>query len=195
MAQDPYTQDSSAHHATRRVRDPRSLATRRAAFAQQVIAAQEAQEAMAIADLEGVSRRMKQLRDRSGLSQYDAAYDMGVRPRTYQSWENGEVETTRANYDKVAAFYAEKVGQPVTSTWILFGQEDEPPISDSPLDFLSAPDVAELQEAVSALDRKLDQVLGRIAALAGEIGKVQRALSAQQESKPRAGRRSGSTGS
>lgn len=75
---------------------------------------------VAISELAEVSRRIKELRKRSGLKQYEVAAKINVPPRTYQSWENGEVETDKSNYAKVGRLFG------ASANWILFGQEHEP---------------------------------------------------------------------
>lgn len=83
---------------------------------------------MAISELHEVSERIKTLRNRAGLKQYEVAAKINVAPRTYQSWENGEVETSKENYGKVG----DALG--ASANWILFGREEEPPLptGDSP---------------------------------------------------------------
>jgi transcriptional regulator with XRE-family HTH domain len=83
---------------------------------------------MAVTDLSQVSARMKDLRKATGLKQHEVAQKLGEPPRTFQSWENGEVETDRANYKRVAAFYSRRLKpRKVTANWILFGQDEAPP--------------------------------------------------------------------
>jgi len=75
-------------------------------------------------DLDALKNRLKGLRGRLALSQAEAAAEMGVPYRTFQSWENGEVETSEANYERVAGFYKRKLAdETITKTWILYGDE------------------------------------------------------------------------
>lgn len=82
--------------------------------------------AVALAELSEVSKRIKELRGKTDLRQYEVAAELNVPPRTYQSWENGEVETDRENYRKIG----ELLG--ASANWILFGQEEEPAGEDEP---------------------------------------------------------------
>lgn len=84
---------------------------------------------MALAEPAHVKERMKALRKRSGLTQYEMAAKVKAPHRTFQSWENAEVETDKANYETVAAVYAKLLEEPVTANWILFGQDVEPPVA------------------------------------------------------------------
>ena len=87
----------------------RSLAERRADFAAQM-------RAMALSDLSDVSRRLKalhaDLEHRTGRqwTQYELADKLGIPHRTFQSWENGEVENRDGRgYDKMARFYSRRL--------------------------------------------------------------------------------------
>jgi hypothetical protein len=149
----------------------RTLAQRRADLEHQ-IRSRVAQN-MALTDPVHVRQRMKELRKRAGNpSQYKVADDLRVPPRTFQSWENAEVETDRRNYDKVAAYYTKKLKQKVTTNWILFGQDEEPPLPAATPDLLGefngdqAPDWAQrLIEQQAELDEKLTNVLEYLAYL------------------------------
>lgn len=101
---------------------------------------------MGLADLSQVRDRMKALRTRTGLKQYEVAQKIDVPPRTFQSWENGEVETERENYEKVAKFYG------VSANYILFGQDEEPPLPKA-VDFNQR--LADLETTVSELVNEL----------------------------------------
>ena len=187
MTQESRTQESRTPLAPYMPRDRRSLAARHSDFRRQVEAAVTAQETMAIADLQAVSGRIKELRKRAGNpSQYDVAYLMGVKPRTYQSWENGEVEPDKAKYEKVAAWYSKKLGTKVTANWILFGQDDEPPLSSGPLEQLSSADRAQrLEEKVDALQGTVEKLVAQQTKLLAELAKERAALRGRQPKKKR----------
>lgn len=78
-------------------------------------------------DLDAISVRMRELRGRLALTQAETAREMGVRPRTFQSWEYGEASTTKANYDAIAEFYSEKLGEVIRRSQILYGTKEPPP--------------------------------------------------------------------
>jgi ribosome-binding protein aMBF1 (putative translation factor) len=141
--------------------DHRSLAERRAAFAAQM-------RDMALSDLNQVSSRLKDLhhefeeKDGRRWAHYDLAREMGIKPRTFQSWENGEVENRNGKgYDKMARFYSRKLNRKITRQWILFG--DAP--ASEPADPVSEPEprevdqlrrvVAEYGEAQTELSKEL----------------------------------------
>lgn len=156
--------------ASRKDATSRSLAQRRADFQAQAERYLAAQEAMAVADLTQVRKRLKGLRrelqqkDGKKVQQYAVANLLDVAPRTFQSWENGEVETEGRNYDLVAGFYSEKLGRKISRNWILFGQE-EPPQEANPPAALSA---VEDGDQLNRIERKLDRVLKRIEELEAE---------------------------
>lgn len=74
-------------------------------------------------DLNAVKGRLKGLRARLCLSQLEVAVALGVKYRTFQSWEDGVHKTTSANYEKLANFYSKKLGQAITRDWLLFGED------------------------------------------------------------------------
>lgn len=114
---------------------------------------------MALTELSEVSARIKELRGRTDLTQYEVAYKLKVPPRTYQSWENGEVETSRANYAKLGKLFG------VTANWILFGQDEEPPM---PSETQGGDQVAVLSEIAAAEERaeaRHAEVLAQVAEL------------------------------
>lgn len=128
MTQASYTQRKHTKLASNPARKARTLAERRADLETQMREFAARNRTVALTELTEVSQRIKHLRHRSGLKQYEVAAKINVAPRTYQSWENGEVETSRANYTKVG----DALGS--SANWILFGQEQEP----APVD-LAAP--------------------------------------------------------
>ena len=163
---------TQARHAQRRPNQvalpqratARNLAQQRAAFAAQM-------RAMALSDLKQVSERLKGLHkelervDGRKWTHYELAQKMGIPPRTFQSWENGEVENSDGKgYDKMARFYSRKLGRKITRQWIVFGEipATKPP-TESPLDALSGPNgstalaeqVAELQSETAELRSEL----------------------------------------
>lgn len=126
MTQVKGAQQTSAQLAWRNPSPARTLAQRRADIEEQIRALSD--EAMGLAELEKVSERLKALRKRTGLNQYEVAEGINKPHRTFQSWEGGKVETSKENYGLLADFYSERLGETVTTNWILFGQNEEPPI-------------------------------------------------------------------
>jgi DNA-binding XRE family transcriptional regulator len=119
---------------------------------------------------------MKQLRGRTDLTQYEAAYELNVPPRTYQSWENGEVETSRENYRKVADLFG------VTVNWILFGQDEEPPMpSETP-----AATEADLRNEIREFE---ESAVARHAELMAELAEVRSLLTHAETPKQQGQRR------
>lgn len=105
-----------------------TLAARRAAFASQM-------RTMALTELSEVSKRLKSLhaelerKEGHKLTHYVLADKMKIAPRTFQSWENGEVENSDGKgYDKMARYYSRRLGRKITRNWILFGCEEVPPV-------------------------------------------------------------------
>jgi DNA-binding XRE family transcriptional regulator len=172
------TQVNSAQRNGRKVASTvharvRTLAARRADFERQVRLRLAADPTMALTEPEQVSARLKELRKRAGgPPQYKVANALDVPPRTFQSWENGEVETDRANYERVARYYSKQLKQKITSNWILFGQDVAPPLNGD-RDNLETPDV------LSDLSQKPDQgVLADIVARLDTIQQNQQDLAA-----------------
>jgi DNA-binding XRE family transcriptional regulator len=127
---------------------------------------------MALTELNDVSARIKELRARTDLKQHEAAYKLRVAPRTYQSWENGEVETSRKNYAKIGKLFGASVN------WILFGQEDEPALPTA----TTEPQVQD----------QLRELLAGQLELTARVARVERLLEDQQTQKrPSAPRRKG----
>lgn len=117
----------SSKVALRKRADDRSLAQRRADFEAQM-------KQMAIDDLDAVSKRLKGLHrelervDGRKWKQYELAAAMKIPPRTFDSWENGEVENSDGKgYEKIARFYSRKLGRKITRRWIVFGDGEEAP--------------------------------------------------------------------
>lgn len=140
--------------ALRKRATPHSLAARRRNFAAQM-------HDMAVSDLSNVSKRLKGLHSdlerETGRrwTHYDLADAMKIAPRTFQSWENGEVENRDGKgYDKMARFYSRKLGRKISRQWILFG--DEQPAKAVPAPDPFAPtELAELAASVAELRREM----------------------------------------
>lgn len=75
-------------------------------------------------DLALVSTRLKALRARVALYQHEVAGAVGIPPRTYQSIENGEVQSAEANYAKLATYYSKQLGEEITVHHLLHGEQD-----------------------------------------------------------------------
>ena len=166
MTQSTHAQNQPSELALPQRATARNLAQQRAAFAAQM-------RDMALSDLKQVSERLKghhkelERVDGRKWTHYELAQKMGIPPRTFQSWENGEVENSDGKgYDKMARFYSRKLGRKITRQWIVFGETPaaapKPP-SESPLDALSGPNgstalaeqVAELQSETAELRSEL----------------------------------------
>lgn len=149
----------------------RTLATRRADLEHRIRLSLATDPAVALTDLPHVSARLKELRKPTGLKQHEAAAKMSIPPRTFQSWENGEVETDRANYAKMARFYSRRLKRKVTVNWILFGQDEEPPLSqpngDTP-DLLASVsggngnEPEDLQARLRRIEQQQNEILTRL---------------------------------
>jgi len=72
-------------------------------------------------DLEKVSERLKGFRARVALTQAEVAAELGIPKRTFQSWENGVVETSAENYELLAKHWSDQLGEVITRDWIMFG--------------------------------------------------------------------------
>lgn len=123
MTQVKSAQHTSVQVALRPGKDPRTLAQKRADLVAQV-------NAMALADLQEVSARLKALhkelerKDGRKWTQIDLADATGIPYRTLQSWETGQVENRGGKgYEKLARFYSRKLGRKITREWIVFGKE------------------------------------------------------------------------
>ena len=129
-AQPKPTQIALRRHATLP-----SLAQRRTAFAVQM-------RAMALADLEAVAARLKDLHRRLNRKTahewtlLEIAQAAGVAPRTFQTWVGAKNENRDGEgYEKLAQFYRRNLEDAtITKSWIVFGDED-------PEEAAKAPDV------------------------------------------------------
>lgn len=130
---------------------------------------------MALADLESVKTRMKELRARTSLKQYEVAAKLDVPPRTFQTWENGEVETDKENYEKVAAFYSKVLGEKITANWILFGSDKAPPVKTP------ANPTNGNGSQLDRIEKKLDTIILRMKAI-DEIEALLREISGEEPS-------------
>ena len=155
MTQVKSAQENPRQVALRKRANARTLAQRRAAFAAQM-------RDMALSDLSQVSARLKrlhkELEEREGRewTQQQLAEKTGIPYRTFQSWENGEVENRDGKgYDKIARFYSRKLERKVTRKWIVFGDEDRKPERPNG-DLLGQLDEA---DQLSRIERKLDSLL------------------------------------
>lgn len=157
--------------ALRKRADGRSLAARRAAFAEQM-------RQMALSDLSQVKDRLKGLHaelervDGRKWTHYDLAAKMDIPPRTFQSWENGEVENRDGKgYDKIARFYSRRLGRKITRNWILFG--DEPKLVDvaTPLNGNGNGEEPELtrERAVAELSNQIGELAQVVLRLEADI--------------------------
>lgn len=175
-------QDSSAQITWNRRGRPRTLAQKRAAFEAQARAALISHPLMAVTDLKQVGRRLKSLRHelktrpewkpiadssrRREVPQSIVARQLKDTPsRTYQSWELGQVETTRANYEMIAKFYTEQLGRTVTANWILFGSDEEPYFGE-PARHESSPQPQNGQ--LDRIEAKIDAILNLLEHEPGE---------------------------
>jgi transcriptional regulator with XRE-family HTH domain len=157
--------------------DHRSLTARRAAFAAQM-------RAMALSDLSEVAIRLKglkgELERREGRkwSDYDLAAEMGIKPRTFQSWQNGEVENRDGKgYDKMARFYSRKLGRKIARKWILFGDDEAAPVEIP----VSEPEPSEVDQLRKEFDRKLLILKNELRAeIAKELGPPEAPPSSQE---------------
>lgn len=138
--------------------DHRSLAARRAAFAAQM-------RAMALSDLKEVSGRLKalkrelELKDGQKWADYDLAAAMGIKPRTFQSWQNGEVENRSGKgYDKMARFYSRKLDRKITRKWILFGDDEEAQGQPEAAKPVSEPEPSAVDQLRRELEDEMDSM-------------------------------------
>jgi transcriptional regulator with XRE-family HTH domain len=145
---------------------------------------------VALSELGEVSRRIKELRNSADLKQYEVAAKLNVPPRTYQSWENGEVETDRENYAKIGGLLG------ASANWILFGQEDEPLVEAEPVN----PGAPSESDAVADLRARIDELLevseSRHSVLLSKLSAVQTELEQlrKQQQLPGRGQAKGGTG-
>jgi transcriptional regulator with XRE-family HTH domain len=71
-----------------------------------------------------VKERLKLLRRKTGLTQAEAADQIGIGLRRFQSWENVETVADLKSYDVLAAFYSEQLGRDITAAHILYNREE-----------------------------------------------------------------------
>lgn len=183
MTQVKSAQEIRRELALRKRADGRTLAQRRAAFAAQM-------RDMALSDLSQVSVRLKGLKrevqraDGREWSDHELANAMKIAPRTFQSWQNGEVENRDGKgYDKMARWYSRKLGRKITRNWIVFGDEPIEPEPSPP-----ASSESQLSDAVAALREDLEATRTKLLV---EIGKVRRAQEALQRSQGHPGHKPG----
>jgi DNA-binding transcriptional regulator YiaG len=160
MTQSSRTQGRGDKLASHQHATGRTLTQRRADLERQIRQAIENDPRMALTDPQQVSQRMKALRERTGLKQYEVAQRINEPPRTFQSWENAEVETDRANYEKVARFYTRILGEKITANWILFGAEQPPAVVAPAATNGSLP--ADVRNQLERIEAKLDLLLTRL---------------------------------
>lgn len=136
-----------------------TLAEQRAAFAAQM-------REMALSDLSQVSARLKQLhaelerKDGRKWTHYELAQAMDIPPRTFQSWENGEVENRDGKgYEKMARWYSRKLGHKITRPWIVFGDSEPGDLMDSLKD-AGGPSLKSIEDRIAALETTLLARLG-----------------------------------
>jgi transcriptional regulator with XRE-family HTH domain len=135
---------------------------------------------MALTEPDQVSARLKELRKRAGNpAQYKVADALNVPPRTFQSWENGEVETDKGNYEKIARWYSRQLKQKVTANWILFGQDREPPLAPGTPDVIGSLNGNSASGDTDELRAQLDRIEQRQTDLAALIEAQAEATSQQ----------------
>lgn len=129
-------------------------------------------------ELPDLSQRLKDLRKElerkrgERVPQYVVAKEAGdIPPRTFQSWENGEVETEGENYQKLARYYTRVLGREITRNFILYGQEEPPAL---PLSAPTSPD--EESEAVRRLREEVAGLRVELRSGLGELREAQAAL-------------------
>ena len=120
-----------------------------------------------IIDARAVGHRIGLLRARKGLTQYQAAYEIGVPPRTYQTWEAGHCQTSRVNYERIGNTLG------ASANWILFGQEKPPDLSPR---LVSQDQIDALEERSNARHR---EVLEKISELRAILDKMDKSSSAE----------------
>lgn len=74
-----------------------------------------------IVDLRAIAKRLRELRARVALTQFELAAEVGIKPRTYQTWEEAASETSPENYAKLARWYSERLDEKIAWEWIFFG--------------------------------------------------------------------------
>lgn len=183
MTQSSNAQPISSDLAWRTARKGRTLAQRKADFEKQVRSTLAANSQMAVTDPDQVKARMKRLRARYAdevgrkVTQYEIAGDLGVPHRTFQSWENAEVETDKANYEMVAKFYSRKLKEKITANWILFECDAPPPLRIAPPPPPeAAPETDAILDRLDAMATKLDAAVAERADLRRQLTEIQERL-------------------
>lgn len=129
-------------------------------------------------ELPAVSKRLKGLRKELArkegrrVPQYEVAHDLNVPPRTYQSWENGEVETDGENYTRIARYYKRKLRRPVSRNYILYGTEKAPALPSAPRMQEREISGPASREDVESLEHRIDQLVQQVGAISGLLAKV-----------------------
>lgn len=149
-----------------------TLAHRRADLSAQI-------REMALTDLKNVSKRLKalhtELEEKEGRrwTHYQLAEGMKIPPRTFQSWENGEVENRNGEgYDKMVRWYSKRLGRKITRNWVLFGEGE----AKAP-----TPDVMGQLNGSTEADEQLREILGGILERQTELlSKVESVLAEQE---------------
>lgn len=108
--------------------------------------------------LHGLRKELARSRGVRNIAQWRVAQEIdNIPPRTFQSWENGEVETDGDNYAKIAAWYSKQLGREITKNYILYGSDEEPaPVEVPP------PTMAREPSQLDRIEEKLDDVLRRL---------------------------------
>jgi transcriptional regulator with XRE-family HTH domain len=133
-----------------------------------------------ILDLDAVSKRMKGYRARLALTQGEVAEILGFPLRTFQSWENGASQTSPGNYELIAAWYSEQLGETITGHELMHGQV--PPPSAGKQITRAELRASETRERDQLITYLLQQVDRRLAALRVELlAELAQALSERTE--------------
>jgi transcriptional regulator with XRE-family HTH domain len=173
MTQVKGAQEDSREVALRMRATPHSLAQRRASFEAQM-------RDMALSDLNALSDRLKALHKRleqvdgRKWTQYQLADKMDIPPRTFQSWENGEVENRGGEgYEKIARFYRRKLGdKTITRQWIVFGDQAQAPAPDPFSPPAEVTDAAEIRRLLVEIRDMQDELVLAVAAVRDEQSRL-----------------------
>lgn len=164
----------------------RTLAARRANEEARLAQFFELNEQMALTDLAEVKQRLHELHHRLNaregrrVTQYEIAEALNVPHRTFQSWEGGKVETEGENYDLMAAFYSERLGEPITRNWILFGSDEEPPLCEA-----GPSEGGATGERLERVEQMLEEVAAQQTELLAAVGEIQQTLQGRPHSQRR----------
>jgi len=74
-----------------------------------------------IVDLRSIAKRLRELRARVALTQFELAAEVGIKPLTFQTWEEATSETSPENYARLARWYSERLDEKISWEWIFFG--------------------------------------------------------------------------